>query len=148
MAEEKAQVGVEAKGGEEKVKLLQDELRSLLAQIEYLRDQIEAVNTVIDDLYASLEVLDYLTKEGKGKVVLVPIGAGNFIKAKIEDTNTVITSVGGRLSLEVPSDEAKKAIESRIAALEQVRLTLLRKLEELNRKVNELLPRVREEGGQ
>ena len=121
---------------------IQGEVRSLLAQAEYLRNQIDAVNAVIDDLYASLEVLDFIAKEGAGKTVLVPIGAGNLIKAKIEDTSTVITSVGGRLSLEVPTEEAKKAIESRIAALEQVRLTLLRKLEEINRKVNELLPKL------
>ncbi len=142
MVEEKTQT--QAQSQEEKVKALQDELRSLLSQAEYLRDQIEAVNSIIDDLYASLEVLDYVSKEGKGKVVLVPIGAGNFIKAKIEEADTVITSVGGRLNLEIPVEEAKKAIESRISALEQVRLTLLRKLEEINRKVNEILPRVRE----
>lgn len=145
MVEEKVQAQQENVTPEEKVKLLQDELRSLMAQAEYLRDQIEAVNVLIDDLYASLEVLDYIAKEGKGKVVLVPIGAGNFIKAKIEDTSTVVTSIGGKLSLEVPIEEAKKTIETRIAALEQVRLTLLRKLEEINRKINEILPRVREE---
>jgi prefoldin alpha subunit len=96
-------------------------------------------------LYAALQVLDYVSKEGKGKVVLVPIGAGNFIKAKIEDTSTVVTSVGGRLNMEVPVDEAKKAIESRIRTLEALRLELLRRLEEINRKINEILPRVREE---
>lgn len=59
-------------------------------------------------------------REGAGKTVLVPIGAGNLIKAKIEDMKTVITSVRRRLSLEVPTEGAKKAIESRINALEQV----------------------------
>jgi prefoldin alpha subunit len=126
----------------EKKPSIQDEVRSLLAQAEYLRSQVEAVNAVIDDLYAALEVLDFIAKEGAGKTVLVPIGAGNLIKAKIEDTSTVITSVGGRLSLEVPTEEARKAIENRIAALEQVRLTLLRKLEEINRKINDILPQL------
>ncbi len=146
MAEEvKAQAQKEEVKAEEKVKLLQDELRSLLAQAEYIRDQIDALDAIVDDLYAALQVLDYVSKEGKGKVVLVPIGAGNFIKAKIEDTSTVVTSVGGRLNMEVPVDEAKKAIESRIRTLEALRLELLRRLEEINRKINEILPRVREE---
>ena len=146
MAEEvKAPEAQKEVTSEEKVKLLQDELRSLLAQAEYIRDQIDAIDAIIDDLYASLQVLDYIAKEGKGKVVLVPIGAGNFIKAKIEDTSTVVTSVGGRLNLEVPVEDAKKAIESRIKALEALRLELLKRLEALNRKINEILPRVREE---
>ena len=126
----------------EKLKQLQDELRSLIAQADQLREQIDAINTVIDDLFAASEILDYLVREGKGKVVLVPIGAGNFIKARIEDVSTILMSIGGRLSLEVGVEDAKKTIESRIATLERIRLDLLRKLEEVNRKVNEILPKV------
>ncbi len=139
MAEEKKEVKPE-----EEIKKLQDELRSLIAQADRLRDQIDAVDALVDDLYAVLETLRYIAKEGKDKTVLVPIGAGNFIKAKIVDTETVVTSIGGRLSLEVPISEAEKTIEARIAALEQIRLTLLKKLEEVNRKINEILPKVRE----
>ncbi len=128
----------------ERLQKLQDELRSLMAQAEQLRAQIETINTVIEDLFAAIEVLDYIAKEGKGKVVLVPIGAGNFIKAKIEDVNTVIMSVGGRLSIETSIEEARKAIEDRISVLERVRLDLLRKLEEVNRRINEILPKVEE----
>jgi len=132
------------KSNEERIKELQDELRSLMSQAEYLREQIDTINSVIDDLFAALEVLDYMSKEGKGKVVLVPIGAGNFIKARIEDVSTVIMSIGGRLSLETSVEDAKRALDNRIKVLESVRLDLLRKLEEINRKINEILPRVEE----
>jgi len=132
------------RSNEEKIKELQDELRSLISQAEYLREQIDTVSSVIDDLFAALEVLDYISKEGKGKVVLVPIGAGNFVKARIEDVSTVIMSIGGRLSLETSIEDAKKALDNRIKVLESVRLDLLRKLEEINRKINEILPKVEE----
>jgi len=128
----------------EQLKKLQDELRSLMAQADQLRAQIDTINTVIEDLFAAAEVLDYITKEGKGKTVLVPIGAGNFIKAKIEDVSSVIMSVGGRLSIETSVEDARKAIENRISILERVRLDLLRKLEEVNRRINEILPKVEE----
>ncbi len=126
----------------EQLQKLQDELRSLIAQADQLRSQIDAVNAVIDDLFASIEVLDYIGREGRGKTVLVPIGAGNFIKAKIEDTSSVVMSIGGRLNVEVGIEDARKAIESRVATLEKVRLDLLRKLEEVNRRINEILPKV------
>ncbi len=128
----------------ERLKQLQDELRSLIAQADQLRSQIDTVNAIIEDLFAASEILDYIAKEGKGKTVLVPIGAGNFIKAKIEDTSTVVMAVGGRLSIETSIEEAKKAIESRIETLERIRLDLLRKLEEVNRRINEILPKVEE----
>ncbi len=126
----------------ERLLRLQDELRSLIAQADYLRAQIDVVNATIQDLAAGLEVLDYLKKYGEGRVVLVPIGAGNFIKAKVEKVDTVIMGVGGRLSVEASVDDARKMMEERIRLLEQLRLDLLRKLEEVNRKINEILPEV------
>ena len=128
----------------ERLKQLQDELRSLIAQADQLRSQIDTINAIIEDLFAASEILDYIAKEGKGKTVLVPIGAGNFIKAKIEDTRSVVMAIGGRLSIETSIEDAKKAIESRIETLERIRLDLLRKLEEVNRRINEILPKVEE----
>ena len=137
-------VGKEAVGSRKSIQELQDELRSLIAQSEYLRNQVDAVNDTIRDLAEAIEVLEYVKEKGAGKVVLVPIGAGNFIKAKIESTESVIMGVGGRLSIEVSIDEAKKSLEERIKVLEELRLDLLRKLEEINRRINELIPKVRE----
>ena len=126
----------------ERLARLQDELRSLIAQADHLRAQIDLVNATIQDLAAGLEVLEYLKKYGEGKTVLVPIGAGNFIKAKVEKVDTVIMGVGGRLSVEASIDDARKMIEDRITLLEKLRLDLLRKLEEVNRRINEILPEV------
>ncbi|BEP16706.1 prefoldin subunit alpha [Pyrofollis japonicus] len=127
---------------QEKLRKLQDELRSLIAQADQLRAQIDIINATIQDLAASIEVLEYIKKYGEGKTVLVPIGAGNFIRAKIEKPDKVIMGVGGRLSVEVEIDDARKMIEERISTLEDLRLDLLRKLEEINRRINEILPQV------
>lgn len=126
----------------ERLKKLQDELRSLIAQADYLRSQVDVVNDTIQDLVTTIEVLEYLKKSGEGKTVLVPIGAGNFIRAKIEKVDSVIMGVGGRLSVEASVDDARKMLEERIDALEGLRLDLLRKLEEVNRRINEILPQV------
>jgi len=100
----------------ERLKKLQDELRSLIAQADYLRSQVDVVNDTIQDLVTTIEVLEYLKKRGEGKTVLVPIGAGNFIRAKIEKVDSVIMGVGGRLSVEASIDDAKKMLEERIDA--------------------------------
>ncbi len=128
----------------ERLQKLQDELRSLISQADYLRSQIDALNNTIWDIATAMEVLEYLKKHGEGKTVLVPIGAGNFIRAKVEKVETVVMGVGGRLSIEASVDDARKMMEERIKALESLRLDLLRKLEEINRKINEILPQVEE----
>ncbi len=126
----------------EKLAKLQDELRSLISQSEYIRNQVEVVTATIQDLATVIETLDYLEKHGEGKTVLVPIGAGNYIRARIEKVENIIMGVGGRISIEASPEEAKKMLEERIRTLENVRLDLLRKLEEINRRINEIIPQV------
>ncbi len=121
---------------------LQDELRSLIGQAEYIRNQIDVITATIQDLATAIETLEYLEKHGEGKTVLVPIGAGNYIRARIEKIENIIMGVGGRISIEASVSEAKQMLEERIKILENIRLDLLKKLEEINRKINEILPQV------
>ena len=123
---------------------LEEELRTLFGQLESLRQQITVIDSTILDLATVLETLDYIKTQGKDKVVLVPIGAGNFIRAKVVDTEKVIMGVGGRLSVEADIDEAKKMISERITTLEQLRLDLRRKLEEINARISELIEKLQE----
>ncbi len=118
---------------------VEEELRTLFGQAESLRQQIATIDATILDLTTVLETLDYIKTKGGEKIVLVPIGAGNFIRAKIIDTEHVIMGVGGRLSVESSIDDAKEMIDNRIRALEQLRLDLRRKLEEVNARITEIL---------
>ncbi len=122
----------------------EEELRTLFGQAESLRQQIATIDATILELTTVLETLDYIKAKGKDKVVLVPIGAGNFVRAKIIDTEHVILGVGGRLSVEASMDEAKELINERIRVLEQLRLDLRRKLEELNARISELIVKLQE----
>ncbi|MCE4624717.1 MAG: prefoldin subunit alpha [Desulfurococcales archaeon] len=140
MAEEKAQV--------ERVDRVEEELRTLFGQAESLRQQIATIDATILDLATVLETIDYIKEKGKDKTVLVPIGAGNFIRAKIVDTEHVIMGVGGRLSVEATIDEAKAMINERIRALEQLRLDLRRKLEEINARISELVAELQKQAGE
>ncbi len=128
----------------ERLLSLQDELRSLIAQAEYLRDQVDAITATIQELASVIETLTYLEKRGEGKTVLLPLGAGNYIRARIEKVDTVIMGVGGRLSIEASVKEAKDMLSERVKVLEELRLDLLKKLEEVNRRINEILPQVEE----
>ena len=123
---------------------IEEELRTLFGQAESLRQQIETIDATILDLTTVLETLNYIKAKGKDKTVLVPIGAGNFVRAKIEDTEHVIMGVGGRLSVEASIDEAKELINERIRILEQLRLDLRRKLEEINARITELISKLQE----
>ena len=132
---------------EKKVKTLeqiQDEIRSYLGEIEYLRSQIAAIDATIADLRIVDATLAYIKEKGKGKAIYIPLGSGVAIKGKIENPDDVIMDVGAGILVGASIDEARENIEKRINALMSLRLALLRKIEEDTRKVNELLMELQE----
>ncbi len=132
---------------EKKVRTLeqiQDEIRSYLGEIEYLRSQVGAIDTTIADLRIVDATLAYIKEKGKGKAIYIPLGSGIAIKGKIEDPDDVIMDVGAGILVGATVDEARENIEKRINALMNLRLALLRKIEEDTRKVNELLKELQE----
>jgi len=132
---------------EKKVRTLeqiQDEIRSYLGEIEYLRSQIGAIDATIADLRIVDATLAYIKEKGKGKSIYIPLGSGVAIKGKIENPDDVIMDVGAGILVGATIDEARENIEKRINALMNLRLALLRKIEEDTRKVNELLKELQE----
>ncbi|WP_297506170.1 prefoldin subunit alpha [Thermococcus sp.] len=132
---------------EKKVKTheqIQDEIRSYLGEIEYLREQIGAIDATIADLRIVDATLSYLKEKGEGKSIYIPLGSGIAIRGKIEKPDDVIMDVGAGILINTTVDEARENIEKRINALMELRLALLRKIEEDTRKVNELLRELRE----
>lgn len=132
---------------EKKVRTLeqiQDEIRSYLGEIEYLRSQIGAIDATIADLRVVDATLAYIKEKGKGKSIYIPLGSGVAIKGKIDDPDDVIMDVGAGILVGASVDEARENIEKRINALMNLRLALLRKIEEDTRKVNELLKELQE----
>ncbi len=123
----------------------EEELRGLFKQAESIREQIDVINDTILDIETVLETLAFIKEKGKDKTVLVPIGGGNFIRAKIIDTENVIMGVGGRLSIEAGIDEAREMLRDRVRVLEDLRLQLAKKLEEVNAKITELIEQIRKQ---
>ena len=139
--------GVVGMAEEKKVRTLeqiQDEIRSYLGEIEYLRSQVGAIDATIADLRTVDATLAYIKDKGEGKAIYIPLGSGIAIKGKIENPDDVIMDVGAGILVGATIDEARENIEKRINALMNLRLALLRKIEEDTRKVNELLKELQE----
>ena len=119
--------------------MIQDEVRSYLGEIEYLRNQVGVIDATISNLRTVDATLAYIKEKGEGKEIYIPLGSGIAIKGKIEKPDDVIMDVGAGILVGATIDEARENIEKRISALMELRLALLRKIEEDGRKVTELL---------
>ena len=137
-----------APSNEEKLRKMQDEIRSVLGEIEYLRQQIDVIDTSITELRTVSETLTYIKEKGQGRSIYIPLGAGVAIKGKIEDANDLIMDVGAGMMVSATVDEVRSDLDRRINTLLDLRRTLLKRIEEDSRKVNELLEEVRKLGGE
>jgi len=99
--------------------------QELLTNIQILQEQakvfasnIEMLNMYLEDLYRSKTTLEGLKSVNQGDEILVPIGASSFIRARIDDTQNVISGIGANVSVDRTVDEAIKNLEERISLTE------------------------------
>ena len=125
---------------------LRKELRGYIAQIEALRAEIALIDENIVAYRTAIKTINNLRDLGKGKNILIPIGADAQIEAKIEDPDRVVVNIGSGISAELNAEEALTQITKEIASLQALRRTLEQAVVEAYEKTEELLQRTREIG--
>ncbi|GAB6066513.1 prefoldin subunit alpha [Aquifex pyrophilus] len=143
MAEEKKNAQEKA---EKRMEELNKQLRGYMATIEALRAEIAVINQSISDYRTAEVTLRSLKELGKGKEILLPVGATAQVKAKSEGVDEVIMSLGTGISAVMSYDEAIDKIRKEIGALEALRRTLEEAIADLYAKIEELLEEVRAVG--
>lgn len=118
---------------------LSRELRGYIAQIEALRAEIAVIDENIATYRTAIKTINNLRDLGKGKNILIPIGAGAQIEAKIENPDRVVVSIGSGISAELNAEEALTQIAKEIASLQALRRTLEEAIAEAYAKTEELL---------
>jgi len=107
------------------------ELRILENTAETLQSRINFVNAAITELTYSHMTLEGLEKEKPDAPLLVPIGGGSYIKAKLESPDRIVFGVGAGVALEKTFAEAKEKIKGRIEEMEKSRISMEQQLEQV-----------------
>lgn len=124
----------------------QEELRSLVAQLEsgknrleILGRQIQYLESSLSEISATKSAIEAIEKNRKGAEILVPLGTDSYVKATLKDEDTVLVGVGARISMEKTAAEAKKTLDERgeeagkaLKRLQESYIELSGRLAELN----------------
>ena len=86
--------------------------------------------------------------EGGEQEVLLPIGGGVFVSAKVDPGKAVLSPVGAEYSVEGTREEAIERIGHRIAEAEAAFQELNARAQELGREYQEVAMRLQAEGAQ
>jgi prefoldin alpha subunit len=104
---------------EEKFRALVTELRFLEGMANEIQSRIAMASAAIRDFNLSSTTIQGLEDLKKGSEILVPIGGGSYIKARVDDTDNVITNVGSGVSLEKARKDAAAFVEKNIAEIQK-----------------------------
>jgi prefoldin alpha subunit len=141
-----------ANKGEEELRQLAVEQRLLEQTVDALQSRINMVNAVLTDLTYANVALEALEKEKENSELLVPIGGGSYVKAKLGTPDKVIISVGAGVSVEKTVQETKETVKKRLEDLGKTRLSLQQqftqvvgKIDENRQKLDKLVTGMRQE---
>ncbi len=113
---------------ERRIQGLTVEFRMLEGVAGELRARIGAIDAVIRELTLTKTTLENMEKLEVGDEILVPIGGGSFMRAKLVDREKVVIGVGAGVTVEKTLKEAMDLVDSRVAELGKARSNIERQL--------------------
>ncbi len=125
-------------GGEEEVRRLVLTYQQYQAQAEALVRQISVMQLTVEGLDRALGAVDAMDKAEEGQEMLVPIGSGSFVHAKLASREKVVLNVGAGVSIEKTAPEAKEILKARKAEVSEG----LKKLNEVLSKVDQEMQKI------
>ncbi len=99
--------------GREEISKLIYSAQQLEQQATQYQKQLDILNNYVKDITNAEQVINQMKNLGESKKILVPIGAGNFINAIIEKTDTIISSVGAGVHIETAIDDVLSDLSKR-----------------------------------
>jgi len=126
----------------EQLERLAYEYQLLQAQAQLLAQNLELLTMGRNEFQAVKETLEGLKKvEEEKPEILVPIGAGSFLRGIIVDRENAIVSVGAGYAVEKGLDEAIEYLDARIKEYDEAIAKTQEGLKKLEAQLNELAER-------
>jgi prefoldin alpha subunit len=123
------------------VQALQTYLQEYGQQAEVLSQQLEFMERQRMESLAAIDALRALASEKEG-VILVPIGGGTTLRARIIDPDNVLVNIGADVVIRRKNEEAIGFIEDRIKELETLEKRVAGSLDQVRAQINELARRI------
>ena len=121
-------------GGEEEIRRLLAAYQQYQAQAEAIVRQISMTQLTAEGLDRALGAVEAMEKAEEGQDMLVPIGSGSFVHAKLASREKVVLNVGAGVSIEKTVADAKETLKVRKG-----------EVAEGSKKLNEVLSKIDQE---
>jgi prefoldin alpha subunit len=120
-----------------------NELNVYKSQAEMLQQQVEAIQASIAEIEILESTLEDIINKDSLKT-LVPVGAGSFMNAEINNTKDIIMSVGAGVAVTKSIDEAKETTSLQKTELNENLDKMIDSLQKISQIVSQLSPKAEE----
>jgi len=122
----------------------QEELNNLLMAAQQLEQQatrynqqIEILNGYYNEIHSAEQTLRDLDKAEENNKILVPIGAGNFIYATVENGENIIVTIGAGV-------HSEKSLQGATEGIKKKKTDVENQLTQIKASYNEVIERLKE----
>jgi prefoldin alpha subunit len=112
------------------VRQLATEIRILEGSVNALQSRLEIVRAAISEVTVAHDTIDGLKKLQDGELVLVPVGAGSYIRMSIADSKKLVMGIGAGAAVEKNVENSVEDLKSRLQDLEKARTAIQQQLEQ------------------
>ena len=81
--------------------------------IDEVKQRIDLLNASLNDIASAKGALEELEAVKEGEELLVPIGAGVYVRVRVVDKSSVLVTVGASILVEKGLEEARKYLDER-----------------------------------
>jgi prefoldin alpha subunit len=119
------------------IQALQFYLNEYGQQAEIFSRQLDMIDQRRIEALAAIESLRSLVNE-KEPVVLVPLGGGTTVRARVEDPRNVLVNIGADVILQRTHEEAVTFLQDRITEMEAMEKKVAATIDQLRGQINEI----------
>ncbi|MDD1656389.1 MAG: prefoldin subunit alpha, partial [Methanomicrobiales archaeon] len=116
-------------------------------QAEIFTRQLELIEQRRIEALAAIESIRSLNGE-KEPVVLVPLGGGTTVRARVENPEKVLVNIGADTILQRTQEEAVTFLTDRVTEMEAMEKKVAGTIEQLRGQINEIAQRIEAAYGQ
>ena len=89
------------------------EYGALAQLLEDVRRRVDILNTTLAEISAAKSALEEVSSLSEGEELLVPVGAGVFVRAKLAGKDKVLVTLGASIMVEKTLEDTRKYLEER-----------------------------------
>lgn len=134
----------EDRNDEETLRKFLTELKVLEGTANMIQSRLNIVDAALMDITTANLSIEGIKNNTSGSEILVPVGGGSFIRAKLSDVEKVIVGVGAGVCIEKTVAESLEDFKNRQSDLEKARESLTQQLTQTINNLNERRSQVTE----